>query len=208
MACLVAMLLGSREFLKRGFLPLLLLFIVAWIVFVMGIFDQAITLYTMRATEETGRFLVWPRAFEHFINSPLTGVGVSNAPIYIAEKGKSITPHNGFLFIAMTAGIIPLMFYIAYWVQAIWAALSVPAGRTQGGSLHLSLVVYAFLIVLASNMGFMAPWVIVTVTTAIASRTPYRQVSSRAYCRKKVEKLVPPRVQIFGMPNPRTYTIS
>jgi len=150
LACLIAMIVGSREFLKRGFVPLLLLLIVAWIVFVMGIFDQAISFYTMRGGEETGRGLIWPRAWENFVNSPWTGLGASNVGIYLPSAGKSVTPHNGFLFIAVAAGIIPLMFYVAYWVQAIWAALCAPDGKTHGVPSHLPLVVYAFLICFAT----------------------------------------------------------
>lgn len=190
LSCLVAMVLASREFLKRGFLPLLLLLVLAWIVYVMGVFDQAISFYTMRGAEETGRGVVWPLALESFINSPLTGVGASNVYMYIPRSDKWVSPHNGVLLIAMASGIIPLMFYTAYWIQATWAALSPRASTQHANTIHLSLVAYAFLMSLTTNVAFMHSWVIVTVAAAVASGIPRRLVTSQAVRRKKTEKLV------------------
>ncbi|MCB9775563.1 MAG: O-antigen ligase family protein [Nitrospiraceae bacterium] len=169
LAIIIAIVLGSREILKRGFLPLLILFLLVWIAYGVGLFDQAITFYTMRATEESGRFLVWPRAFESFMNSPFRGVGVDDVYVFVPEKAKVVTPHNGFLFIAMASGIIPLLFYMAYWMQAGWAALCAPIGKIKTASFYLPLVAYAFLICLASNSAFMNSWVVVTLAAAMTS---------------------------------------
>ena len=170
LATIIAIILGSREFLKRGFLPLFLLFVLAWVAYGMGLFDQAITFYTMRATEESGRFLVWPLAFEAFLNAPLTGVGASNAEVFVPVAAKKITPHNGFLLIAMASGIFPLIFYAAYWIQATWAALKQQTERTENAKVFLPLVAYAFLICLSGNMTFMEPWVVVTIATTVISQ--------------------------------------
>ena len=179
LASVIAMALGSREFLKRGFFPLLLLLMLAWISFISGLFDQAITFYSVRGTEESGRFLVWPRAFNSFLDSPLVGMGASDVDIFLPEAGKKATPHNGFLFVAMASGVIPLVFYIAYWIQATWTALLASMGNVaKTASLHLPLVAYAFLVCFLSNNAFMRSWVIVTLVFAVSSHVPPR-LSSR-----------------------------
>ena len=169
LAIIIAIVLGSREILKRGFLPLLILFLLVWIAYGVGLFDQALTFYTMRATEESGRLLVWPRAFESFLNAPLTGVGANNVNIFVPEAAKYVTPHNGILFLAMASGLFPLLFYLAYWVQAGWAALCAPIGKIKTAPFYLPLVAYAFLICLASNSAFMNSWVVVTLAAAMTS---------------------------------------
>lgn len=169
LSCILAIVLGSREFLKRGFLPVLLLILIAWIFYVMGIFDQTFSFYSMRATEETGRSFIWPRAFQSFLNAPLTGVGSKKVYIFLPEKKKMATPHNGFLFIAMSSGIIPLIFYSAYWIQAAWSALLSPLRNVKVFPLCLPLVAYAFLACLFSNMTFMEPWVMVAIAATLTS---------------------------------------
>ena len=174
LATLIAIILGSREFLKRGFLPLFLLFVMVWILYGSGLFDQAISYYMIRGTEETGRFLVWPRALEGFLNAPLTGVGASNVGIYLPEKGKITTPHNGFLLVGMASGIFPLIFYAAYWSQAIVTAMSQMVRKFRDGSFYLPLVAFAFLYSFSGNLSFMMTWVIVTVAATMASSIPKR----------------------------------
>src|SRR5262249_40683742 len=110
----LAALVALRRFLKRGLLPILLFVLSIWVIYQSGLFDRAGTSYAERAGEETGRFLVWPLAFERFLGSPLVGAGASNAATYVPERGKEITPHNSFLFIALASGTVPFLFFVAY----------------------------------------------------------------------------------------------
>ncbi len=172
LATILALILGGRNFLKRGFLPLLIFSVLAWVAYGVGLFDQAISYYTTRGTEETGRFLVWPRAFDEFLNAPLTGVGASDVYIFLPEKAKMATPHNGFLFIALASGIIPVILYAAYWFQAIWATVFPQNSGTEASAMYLPLVAYSFLTCLSSNMTFMEPWVVVTLTAVLTFSLP------------------------------------
>lgn len=187
-ATIIGIVLGSREFLKRGFIPLLLLCILAWIAYGVGVFDQTISYYMTRATEKTGRFLVWPRAFEAFMNSPLTGVGANAMQIFLPEKAKVVTPHNSFLFIAMASGIFPLIFYAAYWIQATWGVIKELPGKTDTAAFLLPLVGYAFLSCLTSNMNFMESWVIVTLVASVTLSTPNRAGVSKIIRHKKIPR--------------------
>ena len=47
--------------------------------------------YTVRATEESGRFLVWPLVIERFLQAPFIGVGVSDMYTYIQPKSRDHT---------------------------------------------------------------------------------------------------------------------
>ncbi|MBA3965433.1 MAG: O-antigen ligase family protein [Nitrospirales bacterium] len=188
LAILIAIVLGSREILKRGFLPLLILFLLVWVAYGVGLFDQALMFYTMRATEESGRFLVWPLAFEGFLNAPLTGVGANNVNIFVPQAAKYVTPHNGILFLAMASGIIPLLFYLAYWLQAGWASLCAPIAKIKTASFYLPLVAYAFLVCLSSNVAFMNSWVVVTLAAAMTSHIQTQPPSPRIVRDKKFKK--------------------
>jgi O-antigen ligase len=174
-AAVIAIVLASREFLKRGFLPVMLLVILGGIAYVMGVFDQAIISYSVRATEETGRSFVWPRAFEMFLDSPLTGVGASQVKIFMPRIAMVLTPHNTFLFLAVAGGIVPLIFYTAYWIQAILSAALKPRnGIADHTSFALPLVIFSILISLLGNLTFMKHYVIVSIAIALVShrRTP------------------------------------
>lgn len=184
-ATFIAIILGSREFLKRGFLPLLFFVMLAGIAYGTGIFDQAINLYIMRGTEETGRGYIWPRVMESIINSPLVGVGASDTKVFLPEANKYGTPHNTFLFIAMASGIIPLLFYIGYWIQGFLAATKQQIKRTNSAIFLLPMVTYAFVICLSGNLTFLGPWVVVTMAAAVTARIPTRPPPPKVDQRKK-----------------------
>src|SRR5262249_17520571 len=67
LAAAICIVFAFRRVLKRGFIPVLSLVIVAWIAYGAGVFDRATSLYQERGLEETGRFLVWPLAIERFL---------------------------------------------------------------------------------------------------------------------------------------------
>ena len=178
-ATVIAILLGSRGFLKRGFLPVLLLVMLAGIAYGTGMFDRAIGLYMLRGVEETGRGFIWPKVIDSIINSPFVGVGASNVAVFLPESNMRMTPHNTFLFIGTAAGIIPVIFYAAYWIQAILAAITQQAGRPDTAAFYLPLVAFAFVICMFSNLTFLGPWVVVATAAAVTSHLQNRPVPPR-----------------------------
>ena len=143
--------------------------IFGWIITQSGLFEEIFGAYRARGLEETGRGLVWPVVIERIFTSPIKGVGVSNLASYIPEKGKFLSPHNGFLFLALASGIIPLACYVAYWTKAVLGALRARTNRLTDAPFYLPLVIYAFLITLATNAAFMMIWVVVILSSAVAA---------------------------------------
>ena len=172
LAVAIATIVALRHLLKGGFLPVLCLVMLSWVLYIAGVFDQAGAQYAARGMQETGRGLVWPLAFERFLNSPLVGVGESNVSIDVS--GRTFTPHNSFLYIALASGIMPLAFFMAYWWRVVRSALSAYSKRTDDTPFYLPLVLYAFLQSMATNGLSGTPWVVVTLCTAIAAGSPHR----------------------------------
>jgi O-antigen ligase len=187
----IAAIVAIRHLLKRGFLPLLLLFILSWIVYLSGLFDQAAHLYTERGMEETGRLITWPVAIETFLNSPLAGVGAAGAALSVPGASKLITPHNNFLYIAVSSGIIPLAFFVAYWWQAARATFRSSYDSTGHARFRFPLYIYALLIAQAGNLSFMYPWMIATLAS---EKIGYRFRTKR---RSRLYRPIPPRIERF-----------
>lgn len=162
--------IALRRLLKRGVLAVSSLAILGWVSYASGLFEQAESFYAARGLEETGRLLVWPVVLGRFFSSPLVGVGESNAFTYVVGHGD-ITPHNSFLFIALTSGIVPLLFYVTYWWQAGRSSLRAHTARTVDGAFALPLVLYAFLLVHTTNL-LMEPWLTVTLCTVMSAGVP------------------------------------
>ncbi|MBX3349696.1 MAG: O-antigen ligase family protein [Nitrospira sp.] len=157
-----ALLIASKRLLKGGFVPLLVLAGLVSGLVELGVFDQAVRSYSLRAGEETGRFRVWPLLIDKFLSSPLVGSGASH-PGAITSTGKYVTPHNSFLLFAVASGIVPLVFFCAYLLRAGMAAFLIGGAEQGGTAFYLPLVVYAVLITCAGNMDFMTPWAIVSL---------------------------------------------
>jgi O-antigen ligase len=173
LAVAIATVIAFRRLLKRGFLPLLMLVMLAGGMYALGLFDQATASYTARGMEETGRLLVWPLVIERFLHSPLIGVGAS-VGVFVPSASKDITPHNSFLFIALSSGAIPLALFVAYWIRAASGVRHPSTARSADAPYRLPLLAYAFLISLGNNLPFMASWMVVTLSTAMEASTPHR----------------------------------
>ena len=156
----VSLLIASRRLLKVGFLPVLLLGVLLLGLMELGIFDQAVQSYTKRGAEETGRLRVWPLTIERFFDSPAIGVGASNAGMWVGDN--YFTPHNGFLLIAVTSGILPLVLFCAYCFRSGLAALRANV-VIPDSIFYLPVVLYTVLILSSGNLDFMAPWAIVSL---------------------------------------------
>jgi O-Antigen ligase len=169
LAVVVAATVAGRRLLKRGFLPLLLLLLFGWVVYELGLFGPSMAAFATRGAEETGRFLVWPLAIERFVSSPLIGVGGGNIETYVPSMGKFVTPHNTFLAIALASGVIPLAFFVAYWIRAGRGAFCGVAERVSDAPFRIPLLLYTFLLSLEGTGAYMAPWGILALSMGIAA---------------------------------------
>jgi len=164
----ISLVLAFQRSLRRAFLPVLFLTILLAIALTTGLLDSIITSYSERGAEETGRLLVWPVAIERFLASPIFGVGLANVGSDIGS-GRLISPHNSFLFIGIASGVIPLGFFVAYWSRAFSGAFRSYAKRAPYGLFCMPLTCYAFMVSFASNVPFMVPWAVATLSVAIGS---------------------------------------
>jgi O-antigen ligase len=175
----MATVVASRRLLSRGFFPVLLLVMLGAGAFESGLFERSISSYTSRGMEETGRFLVWPLAFQDFLDSPVVGVGASNTaiPVFSADPNNVITPHNGFLFVALASGIIPLIFLAAYWWRAGKGVICSSVDQSVDAPFLSALFIYGFIITQFGNGTFMRPFIVATLasaTTASLCRRAHR----------------------------------
>jgi len=154
---------------KRVLVPVLLLTVSILVGIGSGLFDDVIGYYGARKSQETGRLLTWPVVLGEFLSSPLTGTGVSNAEVFVAAKNDKVTPHNGFLFVALTSGLIPLFFFSRYWWVAIKGAIGALRVRAPDAPFMLPLVLYALVTTVLTNQAFMYDWAVVTLSTAVAA---------------------------------------
>jgi len=168
LAVAIAVLMASRRMLKDGFIPLLILALGGWIVVELGIFDKTAQFYATRGTEETGRLAIWPLIIESFLNSPLTGVGHAHVG-GITARGSFVTPHNGFLYVAQASGIVPLVFFMAYWFSSGRAALRAYRETGPDSTFILPFWTFAFLTVNAGNLTFMQFSVIASLAFPLAA---------------------------------------
>ena len=113
----IASAISLRRLLKRGFIPILLLCILVWALYVSGLFSRSAAGFEARATEETGRFILWPAGFARWLESPFFGVGVSDVLIAVPGHRPNL-PHNTLLYLALSSGVVPLILFVAYWIPA------------------------------------------------------------------------------------------
>lgn len=154
----VGLLVGSRRTLKRGFLPLLLLVILAWIVTELGFFRDIFAHYMERGSEDTGRLgIIWPAAVKMIFSSPLVGVGAANTSFFVpGEDWRPWTPHNTFIYLALSSGIVPLLFFLLFWVGAVWRSFA-NIEQQEYGPFRAPLLMYFLVISLTGDLGFMFP---------------------------------------------------
>jgi hypothetical protein len=166
-ALAASLLVASRRLLKKGILPFLFLIALLLGLIEIGLFDQVIRAYTLRAGEETGRLRAWPILIEMFVNSPLIGVGASHAVAWVSTE-HYVTPHNSFVLIASASGIVPLLLFCAYFFRSGKAALRAKTADPDF-MFYVPLVVYTGLIVNTGNMYFMDPWAIVSLAIPVVA---------------------------------------
>ena len=184
--------IGLRRILRRGFIPLLLLVLVAGVSFGLGLFDETISSYTARGTEDTGRFEVWPLAIERFVASPLFGVGPDYAATPVPGHKYPVAPHNTFLFVALSAGVIPLAFLVAWYVWMGRNSLT-SAAKAPDKPFQLPLLAYALINDLFGDLVFMMPWAVLSLAFATNARSELGSTPQAPHRRE-----VPIRVRRFS----------
>lgn len=165
-ALVVCIIIVLRKQLKRGFLPILLVAALAVAAMASGVLDGAIQKYAERGTEDTGRFVVWPRVLARMWESPAAGVGVSRlfTPL---DNGFMIPPHNGFLFIGLASGAVPLLFFCLYWLIGLRGAVEGSSPLNPDSAYLLPLFVYAFMALFEDDGAFLATWSIISVCACL-----------------------------------------
>src|SRR5262249_4073648 len=156
LGCALALTVGFRRFLKRGFVPVLLIITLGGLFLASGLLDQFISNYEERGTEETGRLLMWPLIIKRFSESPIFGVGMSGIMTYVPEANKAMPPHNSFLFFALSSGIIPFAVYVAFWIRAARKSFS-DVGESEYSPFRTPLLLYALVAFILADVS-VEPW--------------------------------------------------
>lgn len=180
LAIVVACIMGFHSILKRHFLPLLSMMILLWGTYESGVFDALIDQYVARGTKDTGRAVVWPIALDRFLNEPWIGVGFDN--IKIPYGRKIIYPHNGLFQIALGAGVVPLICFLAYLARAATGTYRIIQMGGVGDYMMVPpLVTFAVLELMVSDRVFMSPWVVVALALTESRRGIRNPLSSREF---------------------------
>ena len=167
LAVAISVVIAFRRLMKRSVLPLVLLLVAAWGVYLLGIFDRAAGYYSARGLEETGRLLIWPLAIERFLESPW--FGVSNIGTYIPGRIKPATPHNMFLFVALSSGLVSLLLFVAYCARSAIGVWRAHRSRHPDDLFVLPFFVYTFLCAQSSNAHHLDFPFIVTFAAALVA---------------------------------------
>jgi hypothetical protein len=157
----IALTIGFRHILKRGFLPVLLLIILTGIVIESGLFADSVAQYQTRGLEETGRLTLWPIIIDRILDSPLVGFGATDVGTQFSA-GRFITPHNAFLYFALASGIVPFAFLVAFWMRATLASLTHRDG-SDSAAFRIPFLVYGFVFFMLGE-GSPEPWVLLILS--------------------------------------------
>jgi len=174
----IGIIVALRRQLKRSFVPVLILIFLSGIIYELELFKPTAALYATRGMQETGRLQVWPLAIERFLSSPLIGVGVSNVSTPV-PGGPGVTPHNSFLFLALASGVVPLVFYLGYWIRVAWWVFGTPVEQMSDAPFRIPLFICAFLYSLQNGLSFMSPWAIVILSMIPDAPRRLRRVKRR-----------------------------
>lgn len=158
----LASIIAFRNQLRRSFIPILILAALGGGAFASGLFDNIIGSYSERATVDTGRPALWAGSIVLFARSPIIGVGVSKTFINIPKRAEPGMPHNGFLYVAVSSGIIPLFLLAGYWIMGLRGALKASPQNPMYPYL-LPLWAYAFFQSQFNSEAFLQPWCIFCV---------------------------------------------
>ena len=149
----LAITVGFRKMLKRGFAPLLAVVILAFLAYGSGLFERAYSSYAERGMEDTGRPEIWSMTIGRIQESPFFGVGESNVSVAISPT-RSVSPHNSFLHFAVSAGFIPALLFLAFWVRAGWKS-AFSAQDSESQPFRLPYLLFTLTGLMLGDAGFM-----------------------------------------------------
>jgi O-antigen ligase len=173
LGCALALTVGFRRFLKRGFVPVLVIITLGGLFLASGLLDQFISNYEERATEETGRLLMWPLIIKRFSESPIFGVGMSGVMTWVPEANKAMPPHNSFLFFALSSGIVPAAVYVAFWIRAARKSFS-DVGESEYSPFRTPLLLYALVAFILADVS-VEPWALLALSVGAGSGISYHR---------------------------------
>lgn len=171
LGAVLAIVIAFRKLLRRGFLPTLMLVLLVAGAYESGIFDNAVHNYEERAEDRSGRERLWPAAIERLFSSPmtlLTGVGQSKVGLAVLSARQETPPHNTFLYLASASGVIPFIFFLAFWIQASWRCV-MNAETREDDIFRIPYLVFTFIVVMVGDLGCMSPWGLLTTSIAAGS---------------------------------------
>jgi hypothetical protein len=167
----LAIIVAFRRVLRRGFLPVLMIVSLGAVVYGSGLFDVAISRYSTRGMEESGRELLWPMAIERIFSSPfvtLFGVGEPDVGMYELSLRTASTPHNAFLRFWLSSGIVPFAFFLAFWVQAARRS-ALQGNRQESDAFRVPFLLFTFVALMFGDTPFMSLWALLAVSLAAGS---------------------------------------
>jgi O-antigen ligase len=171
----LALVISLRKQLRRSFIPILALVALGGGAFALGLFDRVIGGYSERVMEDTGRFYLWSVAYARFIESPVAGVGASNAVIMVPNSTKIASAHNASLFVGLSSGIVPLLFFAGYWLMGLRGALKA-SPQNPAFPYLLPLWAYAFFLDQLGSQGFVEAWSAFCVCICLVQLIPKSRV--------------------------------
>ena len=115
--------------------------------------------------EETGREILWPMAVDRFLTSPLGGVGESNILLPLPGSSKKAPPHNAFLHFALSSGVLPFAFFLAFWIQAARKSVFHTRG-SEDNPFRLPYLSYTLSMLMIGDLGFMTYGALLTTSLA------------------------------------------
>ena len=111
----------------------------------------------------------WPLIIDSFLDSPLIGVGHSNIGVTLSGA-HFVSPHNGFLYIAQSSGVVPLALFIAYWLRSGWAVHQADDEKSPDAAFYFPLLAFTFITVNLGGNTFMTFWAIVSLAIPMTAR--------------------------------------
>lgn len=189
-AVVAAALFVLHRVVRAGVFAILVVVAVCWAVYESGIFRQAAVSYAARATEDTGRFVVWPLIVQRIVKAPLAGVGADNLVTEVPGRAQPISPHNPFLFLALASGLLPAALFAAFWWRTVRSVVRSRAEPGGNAAYRAPLLAYVLLIIQSGNMP-VPPWVFVATSLDVSLRR--RRVAAR-----------PVRAALTAAPRPAT----
>jgi O-antigen ligase len=144
---------------------------VTGIVYESGLFDRAFTSYEERAMQDSGREKIWPAVINRILATPVLGVGESEVGTYISA-GQPDQPHNTFLYIALSAGVLPASLLFAFFMH-VGRQSAVQTKAQKDEAFRLPYLVFTFVVLMLGDLGFMAPWALLTIAVAAGSPVVY-----------------------------------